>query len=156
MHNTILYTCMWWPISVLRFWIQRVWLKQNLNIKGWNSHVHREFPGKLESSNLSMDDLSREIGRTLLWLSLLVVRDSAKALTSSPFVIALSTPPNTGHTFLQSSEAQRQRGGTPPGFLEHVQKNMFLGTHTHTHTHTVRPHTCTGFTHTVLTGLPPT
>ena len=41
----------------------RVWLKLNLNIKGWNSHVHREFPGKLESSNLSREIHSREIGR---------------------------------------------------------------------------------------------
>ena len=31
--------------------------------KGWNSHVHGEFPGKFESSNLSRDNLSREIGR---------------------------------------------------------------------------------------------
>ena len=30
---------------------------------GWNSHVHRELPGKLESSNLSREILSREIGR---------------------------------------------------------------------------------------------
>ena len=34
-------------------------LKRNLNFKGWNSHVHREFPGDYESTNLS-----REIGRT--------------------------------------------------------------------------------------------
>ena len=30
----------------------------------WNSHVHREFPGKFESSNISRDNVSREIGRT--------------------------------------------------------------------------------------------
>ena len=41
------------PISVLRFWIPRVLLKQNLNFKGWNSHVHSGSPGKFESSNLS-------------------------------------------------------------------------------------------------------
>ena len=29
----------------------------------WNSYVHREFPGNLESTNLSRDNLSREIGR---------------------------------------------------------------------------------------------
>ena len=34
-----------------------------MNSKGWNSQAHREFPGKFESSNLSRDDLSREIGR---------------------------------------------------------------------------------------------
>ena len=34
-----------------------------INRKGWNSHVHREFPGKFESSYLSRDNLSREIGR---------------------------------------------------------------------------------------------
>ena len=38
----------------------------NINCKGWNSHVHRGFPGKSESSNLSRDNVSREIGRTLL------------------------------------------------------------------------------------------
>ena len=43
---------------------QRVWLKHNLNIKGWNSHVHRGFPGKFESSNLSRDNVSGEIGRS--------------------------------------------------------------------------------------------
>ena len=31
--------------------------------RGWNSHVHRGFPGKLESSNLSREVPSREIGR---------------------------------------------------------------------------------------------
>ena len=36
--------------------------KQHLNIQGRNSHVHREFPGKLEASNLSREILSREIG----------------------------------------------------------------------------------------------
>ena len=32
--------------------------------KGWDSQAHRELPGKLESSNLSRDNLSREIGRS--------------------------------------------------------------------------------------------
>ena len=32
--------------------------------KGGNSHVHRGFPGKLESNNLSRDNVRREIGRT--------------------------------------------------------------------------------------------
>ena len=46
---------------------QRVRLKHNLNtvrIKGLNSHVHREFPGNVESTNRGRDNLSREIGRT--------------------------------------------------------------------------------------------
>ena len=34
-----------------------------LVVKGWNSHTHREFPGKFEASNLSRDNLSREMGR---------------------------------------------------------------------------------------------
>ena len=37
---------------------QRVRLKQNLKFKGWNSQVHREFPGNLESRNLSRDNLT--------------------------------------------------------------------------------------------------
>ena len=35
-----------------------------INCKGWNSHVHRGFPRKFDSANLSRDNLSREIGRT--------------------------------------------------------------------------------------------
>ena len=34
--------------------------------------MHREFPGKFESSNLSRDDLGREIGRRLRASSLLL------------------------------------------------------------------------------------
>ena len=37
--------------------------KQNLDSKGWNYHVDRGFPGKVVSTNLSRDNLSREIGR---------------------------------------------------------------------------------------------
>ena len=50
-----------WLISVLRFWISQ---GSTLNFKGWNSHVHREFPVNLASINLSGDNLSREIGRS--------------------------------------------------------------------------------------------
>ena len=50
--------------NLLALWIQRVWLKHNLNSKGWNYHVHRGFPGKFEPSNLSRDNVSRRIGRT--------------------------------------------------------------------------------------------
>ena len=35
----------------------------NLNLKGWNSQVLRGFPRNLESTNLSRDNCSREIGR---------------------------------------------------------------------------------------------
>ena len=35
----------------------------NRSFKGWNSHVHREFFGSVESTNLRCDNLSREIGR---------------------------------------------------------------------------------------------
>ena len=38
-------------------------LKLNLNLKGWNSDGHRELPRSFESTNLSRDNLSREIGR---------------------------------------------------------------------------------------------
>ena len=34
------------------------------SLKGWNSHVRRESPGKLESRNLCRDNLSREVGRS--------------------------------------------------------------------------------------------
>ena len=39
-------------------------LKRNLDFEGWSSHVHRVFPWNLESTNLSRDNLSREIGRS--------------------------------------------------------------------------------------------
>ena len=32
---------------------------------GWNAHVHREYPGNVESRNLSRDDCSREIVRII-------------------------------------------------------------------------------------------
>ena len=44
---------------------QRVWLKHNLNLKGWNFQAHRGFSGKFESSNVSGDNVSREIGRSV-------------------------------------------------------------------------------------------
>ena len=34
------------------------------NSKGWNTHVHRNFPGFVGSTNLSRDNMSREIGRS--------------------------------------------------------------------------------------------
>ena len=46
---------------------QRVRLKQDLNLKGWNSQAHREVPEKFESSYPSRDNLSRVIGRTVPW-----------------------------------------------------------------------------------------
>ena len=36
-----------------------------LSLRGGNSQAHREFPGNLESTNLSREILSREIGRKL-------------------------------------------------------------------------------------------
>ena len=36
----------------------------NVILKVWNSHVHRAFPGNVESTTLSRDNLSREIGRS--------------------------------------------------------------------------------------------
>ena len=45
----------------------RVWLKHNLNFKGWNSQAHRQFPGEFESSNVSRGNVSREIGRSAVW-----------------------------------------------------------------------------------------
>ena len=44
----------------------RVRLEHNLNSKGWNSQAHRGFPGKFESSNVSRDNVSTEIGRNII------------------------------------------------------------------------------------------
>ena len=38
--------------------------KHNLKFEGWNFQAHRELPGKSESSNVSRDDVIREIGRS--------------------------------------------------------------------------------------------
>ena len=38
--------------------------------KGWNSHVHRGLPGKFESSDLSRDNVSRKIGRSMRHMDL--------------------------------------------------------------------------------------
>ena len=51
------------PISLLRFWISEGLSQFSIKYKGWNSHVHREFPGNFESLNLSRNNI-REIGRT--------------------------------------------------------------------------------------------
>ena len=37
---------------------------RNLDFQGWSFHVHREFPGNVESTNLSRDNLSRAIVRS--------------------------------------------------------------------------------------------
>ena len=50
------------PISLLRLWISEGSTHAELKFKGWNSHVHREFPGKFESTNLGRDHLRRAIG----------------------------------------------------------------------------------------------
>ena len=34
-------------------------------LRGWNSQVHREFPVRIDSSNVSRRDVSRRIGRRL-------------------------------------------------------------------------------------------
>ena len=34
-------------------------------MKGWNSQVYRGFPGNVESSNFSRDNVSREIGHII-------------------------------------------------------------------------------------------
>ena len=50
-------------ISVQDSGLQIVLLKHNIDYEGWNSHVHREFPGNYESANLGRDNISGEIGR---------------------------------------------------------------------------------------------
>ena len=52
------------PVRLLRIWNSEGLTQQNLFFQEWNSHVHRKFPGSFESTNLSRDTLSREIGRS--------------------------------------------------------------------------------------------
>ena len=49
--------------TILRLWISEGLTQANLDLKGWNSHVRREFPTKFESAILRLENLSREIGR---------------------------------------------------------------------------------------------
>ena len=37
--------------------LPRVLLEHDIDIEGWNSHAHREFPGEFESGNLSRNDM---------------------------------------------------------------------------------------------------
>ena len=54
--------------------------RQNLNITGWSSHIHREFPRYFESTNLSRDNLSREIARSAKSLGSGASRSGAREL----------------------------------------------------------------------------
>ena len=40
-------------------------VRANFHFEGWSYQAQRETPGKFESSNLSMENLSREIGRLM-------------------------------------------------------------------------------------------
>ena len=44
-----------WPTSVIYYdsGLRRAGLKHNLNCKGWNSRVQREFPENIEPTDLS-------------------------------------------------------------------------------------------------------
>ena len=72
-------------------WFQRVWLKHNLNAKGWNSHAQGQFPGKSESRNLSRDTLSKEIG-CIIW-------HTATCLSPCPPAPGMPSRPWTFHGF---------------------------------------------------------
>ena len=50
-----------------------------LVLRGWNPPVHRGFPGKFESSNLSRENVSREIGRTKICNTVALVVCSPEA-----------------------------------------------------------------------------
>ena len=41
-------------------------LEHNVDFKGWNSQAQRGFPGKFDSSNVSRDNVSREIAHICL------------------------------------------------------------------------------------------
>ena len=47
--------------------------------KGWNSQAHRGFPGKFESSNVSRDNVTREIGCIVVCICLTASRRLRKA-----------------------------------------------------------------------------
>ena len=50
-----------------------------MNFKGWNSQAHSGSPGMFDSSNISRDNVSREIGRSAESSRAPSGRESAKA-----------------------------------------------------------------------------
>ena len=50
--------------TLLRIWISEGLTQAESELQGWSSQALRELPGMSESSHLSRDKLSREIGRT--------------------------------------------------------------------------------------------
>ena len=50
-----------------------VGLEHNLNFEGWNSQTHRGFIGKFDPSNVSRDNVSREIGRIIMIMIMLLL-----------------------------------------------------------------------------------
>ena len=64
-------------------------------VKAWNSHVHRDFPGKCESTNLSREKISIEIGRIVVLLVsfVFVLCLCLLALTHAPLVVCKAPGP---------------------------------------------------------------
>ena len=61
-------------------------------LKGWNFHVHRGFPGIIESSNVSRDNVSREIGRIAVRQCRVAVLCSCCVLASLRHIDSLHRP----------------------------------------------------------------
>ena len=58
-----MYVCVYVCISLAVAWEDTPNLPTYIVDFRWNSHVHREFTGKFESSDVSRDNANREIGR---------------------------------------------------------------------------------------------
>ena len=83
---------------------QSVWLKHNLDFKGWDSQAHREFPRKFDSTNRGRDNLSRDIGRRTCILhtrSTRVTRIDVQHTNLPPSVPHVHACASCEHTWLQ-------------------------------------------------------
>ena len=93
---------------------QGAWLKHYLNLKGWNSQAHREFPGMLESSNVS-----REMGR---------IGDSKSHCEWAP-------SPHEAGDFLSSPRVRRPADRTGLVYMYIMYVYIYIYIHTYIHTY---------------------
>ena len=61
--SIILIVCVYIYIYICNVYIY-IYMYMYIHDKGWNSQIHRGFPGSFDSTHLSRDNLSREIGRS--------------------------------------------------------------------------------------------
>ena len=90
--------------SLLRFWASQCWLRQNLDFKGWNSHVHSEFPENMHQQILV--GIIHRTGVPSLYMCARAVRSSKRVLLDA------------SHMHVCALVGCGQMGSTPMGPLQ--------------------------------------